>query len=170
MSNQEAKYFDLLTTGLGYINRVREVTPEEGNPFLSVTLAALRGSADNAQYTHFECRVAGKQAKAVHTLMSQVINQLHLIPKKAFWEDDGMPPTMFSDGLTDFVFAERKGDRPEDITSLTAWIRGHNAELLDQLPDEQAIAAVISKFNLNERLSKLTVPTMARRSSTSITF
>ena len=65
MSDQEAKYFDLLTTGLGYINRVREVTPEEGNPFLSVTLAALRGSADNAQYTHFECRVAGKQAKAV---------------------------------------------------------------------------------------------------------
>jgi hypothetical protein len=65
MSDQEAKYFDLLTTGLGYINRVREVTPEEGSPFLSVTLAALRGSADNAQYTHFECRVAGKQAKAV---------------------------------------------------------------------------------------------------------
>jgi hypothetical protein len=65
MSDQEAKYFDLLTTGLGYINRVREVTPEEGNPFTSVTLAALRGSADNAQYTHFECRVAGKQAKAV---------------------------------------------------------------------------------------------------------
>ena len=65
MSDQEAKYFDLLTAGLGYINRVREVTPEEGNPFTSVTLAALRGSADNAQYTHFECRVAGKQAKAV---------------------------------------------------------------------------------------------------------
>jgi hypothetical protein len=65
MSNQEVKYFDLLTTGLGYINRVRAVTPEEGNPFLSVTLAALRGSADNVQYTHFECRVAGRQAKAV---------------------------------------------------------------------------------------------------------
>jgi hypothetical protein len=65
MSDQEAKYFDLFTAGLGYINRVREVTPEAGNPFTSVTLAALRGSADNAQYTHFECRVAGKQAKAV---------------------------------------------------------------------------------------------------------
>jgi hypothetical protein len=49
MSDQEAKYFDLLTAGLGYVNRVREVTPEEGNTFLSVTLAALRGSADNAQ-------------------------------------------------------------------------------------------------------------------------
>jgi hypothetical protein len=65
MSDEQAKYFDLLTSGLGYINRVREVTPEEGNPFVSVTLAALRGSADNAQYTHFECRVAGRQAKAV---------------------------------------------------------------------------------------------------------
>ena len=65
MSNPETKYFDLLTSGLGYLNRVRAVTPEEGNPFLSVTLAALRGSADNAQYTHFECRVAGRQAKAV---------------------------------------------------------------------------------------------------------
>ena len=65
MSGQETKYFDLLTSGLGYVNRVRAVTPEEGNPFLSVTLAALRGSADNAQYTHFECRVAGRQAKAV---------------------------------------------------------------------------------------------------------
>ncbi len=65
MSDQEAKYFDLLTNGLGYINRVRNVTPEEGNPFLSVTLAALRGSADYIRYTHFECRVAGKPAQAV---------------------------------------------------------------------------------------------------------
>ena len=65
MSNHETQYFDLLTSGLGYLNRVREVTPEAGNPFLSVTLAALRGSADNAQYTPFECRVAGHQAKAV---------------------------------------------------------------------------------------------------------
>ena len=65
MSDQQAKYFDLLTAGLGYINRVREVTPEEGNPFLSVSVAALRGSADSAQYTHFECRVAGRQAKAI---------------------------------------------------------------------------------------------------------
>ena len=65
MTDQHTKYFDLITTGLGYLNRVREVTPEEGNPFLSITLAALRGSADNAQYTHFECRVVGRQAKAV---------------------------------------------------------------------------------------------------------
>ena len=66
MSNNESnKYFDLHTNGIGYLNRVREVTPEEGSPFLSVTIAALRGSVDNVQYTHFECRVSGKQAQEV---------------------------------------------------------------------------------------------------------
>jgi len=64
-TNETTKYFDLHTTGLGYLNRVREVTPREGTPFLSVTVAALRGSVDNAQYTHFECRVSGKQAQDI---------------------------------------------------------------------------------------------------------
>ena len=64
-TNETTKYFDLHTTGLGYLNHLREVTPKEGTPFLSVTIAALRGSVDNAQYTHFECRVSGKQAQDI---------------------------------------------------------------------------------------------------------
>ena len=62
-TNENTKYFDLHTQGLGYLNRLRDVTPNEGTPFLSVTIAALRGSVDNAQYTHFECRVSGKKAQ-----------------------------------------------------------------------------------------------------------
>ena len=57
------KYFDLHTTGLGYLDRVREVTPPGGTPFLSVTIAALRGSVKDTRYTCFECAVAGKQAQ-----------------------------------------------------------------------------------------------------------
>jgi len=64
-TNETKQYFDLHTQGIGYLNRIREVTPKEGSPFLSVTIAALRGSVDNAQYTHFECRVSGKQAQQV---------------------------------------------------------------------------------------------------------
>ncbi len=64
-NNESSKYFDLHTTGIGYLNRIREVTPKEGHPFLSVTIAALWGSVDNAQYTHFECRVSGRQAQEV---------------------------------------------------------------------------------------------------------
>ena len=62
-TSDSTKYFDLHTTGLGYLNRVREVTPKEGNPFWSVSLAALRGSVDDVRYTHLECRVSGKQAR-----------------------------------------------------------------------------------------------------------
>ena len=65
MANSDVKYFDLQTTGIGYLNRIRQVTPAEGQPFWSITLAALRGSVDNAQYTHFECRVSGKQAQEI---------------------------------------------------------------------------------------------------------
>lgn len=66
MSTEESsKYFDLYTTGIGYLNRVREVTPKEGSPFWSVTIAALRGSVDDVQYTRFECRVSGKQAQEI---------------------------------------------------------------------------------------------------------
>ena len=64
-TNETMKYFDLHTQGLGYLNRIRDVTPKEGAPFLSVTLAALRGRVDNVQYTHFECRVSGKQAQDI---------------------------------------------------------------------------------------------------------
>ena len=64
-TNEGVKYFDLHTNGLGYVNRVREVTPREGEPFLAVTLAALRGNAEEAQYTYFECRVSGRQAQHV---------------------------------------------------------------------------------------------------------
>ena len=41
------------------------MTLEKGEPFWSVKLAALRGSVDNAQYTHFECVVSGKQAQEI---------------------------------------------------------------------------------------------------------
>ena len=64
-TNEPTKYFDLHTDGLGYLNHIREVAPKEGTPFLSATIAALRGSVDNVQYTHFECRVSGKQAQDI---------------------------------------------------------------------------------------------------------
>ncbi|MGB5253243.1 MAG: DUF3577 domain-containing protein, partial [Sedimenticolaceae bacterium] len=81
MSNSPSvKYFDLHTTGLGYLNRVREVTPKEGNPFWSVSIAALRGRVDDAQYTYFECRVSGQQAqKLVAQLKPAVEGKLKVL-------------------------------------------------------------------------------------------
>jgi len=80
MSNDDTKYFDLYTTGIGYLNRVREVTPKEGSPFWSVTIAALRGSVDDVQYTYFECRVSSQQAqKLVQQLKQPVEGKLKVL-------------------------------------------------------------------------------------------
>ena len=80
MSNDDTKYFDLYTTGIGYLNRVREVTPKEGSAFWSVTIAALRGSVDDVQYTYFECRVSGQQAqKLVQQLKPAVEGKLMVL-------------------------------------------------------------------------------------------
>ena len=80
MSNDDTKYFDLYTTGIGYLNRIREVTPKEGSPFWSVTIAALRGSVDDVQYTYFECRVSGQQAqKLVQQLKQPVEGELKVL-------------------------------------------------------------------------------------------
>ena len=56
----------------------------ESNPFPArdrgaATLAALRGSADSAQYTHFECRVVGKQAKTVVLALQAAIESDHKV-------------------------------------------------------------------------------------------
>ena len=75
MASNEAKYFDLFTTGIGYLSRVREITPTDGNPFLGITIAALRGSTDDAQYTHFDCVVSGQQAKDIVRQLQSAITE-----------------------------------------------------------------------------------------------
>lgn len=62
MKTRELSYFDLFTTGVGYLNRVTEVTAADGMPFLDVNIAALRGKTTNARKTYFDATVSGPQA------------------------------------------------------------------------------------------------------------
>lgn len=64
MNNTATKqFFDLHIKGIGYVNRIREVQVKKGNPYLSCSIAALRGNCDDAEYTYFECNVTGEKAK-----------------------------------------------------------------------------------------------------------
>lgn len=91
-----------------------------------------------------EPMLTGAQARAVQTLDSQIINQAHMVAGSPFWKEDGMSPNMFSDGLVCGLVGEHKGANPDEVTSLTAWIRGNDAALLDQMPEAEARAAVIA--------------------------
>ena len=57
------KYFDLKTTGIGYLKRIREVKPKKGNPFLSCAVCALNGESDDVKFVWFDCNVPAKDAQ-----------------------------------------------------------------------------------------------------------
>jgi len=65
MSNQanESQYFDLHTTGIGYLSRIREVPVRKAKPFLAVTVSALCGSKDDVEYRFIDCNVVGAEAE-----------------------------------------------------------------------------------------------------------
>lgn len=63
-STQEAvTYFNLHTTGIGYLNRIREVPVRRGKPFMACDIAALHGAADDVEYTRFDLKVSGADAE-----------------------------------------------------------------------------------------------------------
>lgn len=61
--SQEKSFFDLHISGLGYLNRIREVTPRKGDAFLAADIAALNGPADGVEYRRFDVRVSGREAQ-----------------------------------------------------------------------------------------------------------
>ncbi|EEE6744503.1 DUF3577 domain-containing protein [Salmonella enterica subsp. enterica] len=61
-THTERKYFDLHTRGIGYVNRLRTVTPKKGEPFLACTIAALRGTTDQPEYTYIDVHVYNEKA------------------------------------------------------------------------------------------------------------
>jgi hypothetical protein len=62
-TSNEKSYFDLHITGLGYLNRVREVKPKKGDAFLACDIAALNGPSDSPEYCRFDVRVSGTEAQ-----------------------------------------------------------------------------------------------------------
>lgn len=72
-SSNEASYFDLHITGLGYLNRIREVTPKKGAPFLACDIAALNGPCNAAEYRRFDVRVSGEQAQRLVRRCSEAV-------------------------------------------------------------------------------------------------
>jgi len=61
--SDNVQYFDLHTTGVGYLNRTREVTPDNGSSFLTATIAAMHGKSTDVSRTYFDCVVYGEQAQ-----------------------------------------------------------------------------------------------------------
>lgn len=62
-TSTDKSFFDLHITGLGYLNRIREVKPKKGDTFLACDIAALNGPSDDVSYVRFDTRVSGSEAQ-----------------------------------------------------------------------------------------------------------
>ncbi|MCL2897144.1 DUF3577 domain-containing protein [Brenneria tiliae] len=71
----ENKYFDLHTRGIGYVNRLRTVTPKRGEPFMACTIAALRGTKDSPEYSYIDVRVYNEKAASLLDSCQDALNK-----------------------------------------------------------------------------------------------
>lgn len=70
---QSAQYFDLIVEGIGYLDRIRQIQPQQGQPFWVCSLSALRGEAGRVVYTWFDCRVSGKAVQETVRLLESYV-------------------------------------------------------------------------------------------------
>jgi monoamine oxidase len=76
----------------------------------------------------------GPQRDAIADLPMTQILQLHLEARTPFWETDGLPAAMWTDGPLERIFATR--DRADgSVVAFNAWVNGAHASELDKLDD-----------------------------------
>jgi monoamine oxidase len=84
------------------------------------------------------------QKEAVEQLPYTAITQFFMVPKRAFWDDDKLPPLMWTDTAVERLFPQRDADGR--LMSLTCWIDGANAIKLDAMPEADQIAFVLGEL------------------------
>ncbi|MEM9880032.1 MAG: NAD(P)/FAD-dependent oxidoreductase [Pseudomonadota bacterium] len=85
------------------------------------------------------------QRTAIRTLGYTNVTHLHFVPTRKFWEEDGLPPSMWTDGPTARFMALRNDPaNPEDITSFIAFANDRVANHLDRLGQQAASEYVLA--------------------------
>lgn len=90
--------------------------------------------------------LAGTQREAVRTLPYMRNTLVFLVPKRPYWESDGLSPSMWTDGALGSVSAQRFGDDPSEVTGLVVNTRGWVADRLDRLGPAGAQEFVIREI------------------------
>ncbi len=72
-ANEEVTFFDLITSGIGYLNRIREVQPNDGDPYTCCKINALVGPSNKVAYREIDLRVVGTQALDALDIIDQAI-------------------------------------------------------------------------------------------------
>ena len=138
--------YNVVTTGFGYINRVREVAPEGAEPYLACDLSLMEGVARDGDYSkvnnvRFGAIVKGKEAQAI--VRQHLLNAGDEVPVVASVSCGGIRTSVFT-----YKSGEKAGQQGVSLkTSLLAikWLKvgdtvvdlGHDGETAPAKPEEQ---------------------------------
>lgn len=88
-------YIDLHTTGIGYLSRVSEVTPNgrKRDTFTRATINAMHGDKEDLQYTRFDAIARSEQALGVLKQFQEQSNDQNLQVMVQFKIGDIVPST-----------------------------------------------------------------------------
>ena len=127
-SSAAAVMFNLIIEGVGYLNRIRIVTPKKGPAYIACTINAMMGEATAVEDVSIDCRVVGAQALvAVGQLEDAVKAKQKVIvgfragdPKPDFYE--------FPDGKTGEVI-QREGLKARLLQLTFAKVDGQKVQI-----------------------------------------
>jgi monoamine oxidase len=94
----------------------------------------------------FEPGLPALKREAIDSTPQMSITQIHLVPKKPYWEEDGLPPNMWTDGRLGTMNIVRTLEDPTQVSSLMVWGRGFLADYYDQLGEAAASQMVLAEL------------------------
>ena len=103
---------------------------------VTIPFAAMKGVKFTRGLTplHYE---------AIQKLPYTKITQLHVAAKNPFWESDGLPPSIWTDGPFGRIFVN-KGDNGQ--TGMLCWTNGLEAMALDKMPEKEIVSSFLSEM------------------------
>lgn len=88
--------------------------------------------------------ITANQSQAINTLQYTNVTHLHFVPKRKFWEEDGMMPSMWTDGPpARFMSLRNNPNNPDEITSFIAFANDRVANHLDRLGPEASAKYIL---------------------------
>lgn len=72
-TSQNHSFFNLHTSGIGYLNNIRVVSPKKGKPFMACRIAALVGDSNEPEYRYFDCNVVGEATEKLVKRCSEAV-------------------------------------------------------------------------------------------------
>jgi monoamine oxidase len=94
----------------------------------------------------FDPVLTGPRLRAVMTLPYMKISHVFFVPRRKYWESDGLSASFRTDGPAGAVVAQRFGATDDEITIVGANLRGNTADYVDRFGREGAIRLVQSEI------------------------